>query len=308
MRKLILTYAALLLSTAAMAQDSFLFLSGSSESIALGGSAAAAYRTNYMAASENISLSALSDDCMSFGADYISYQPNYLSSQIYQGGGYIRATEKITVGATYRYEMLPEQSIVNGSGEIDGSMRAYGMGTELGVGYALNEKISVGASLSYIFTDIYTLSDSAFGVDLNATYRNEEITAVILISGLGTQGKSSIEQPTSIELASSNILEFAPRHELSYMGSFGYIVAPKGITSFTCGMGVEYSFDKRYFARVGYRDFNKKYAPGYSSFGVGVRISQFKVDATYIAAKSNSPINSSFMVGLTWTKKRKINN
>ncbi len=302
-RRVVLAAAAVVASSSLMAQTNFLSMASDPTSLSLAGANGASNATS-LSVTHNMASVVMSDDQMSFGASMMSLQPQYLNSQLYQVGGYYSLGDKLSVGAAFRYEGLPEQSVINSAGLAAGSFSPMGMAIDLGAGYAINENLAVGASLRYIYSDIYTLSDNAFGVNLSANYQIDNSTLALMVNNLGTQGES-IEQPTNVEIAAAHTFELAESHALGIMASGSYIVAPESLSSISAGVAAEYGLLSSYFLRVGYRYGDaQKYMPSYTSLGVGVGFSGVRLDASYLLGGESNPLNNSFMVGLSWSKKK----
>ncbi len=299
-KRIIATTVALFGSITAFAQTDFLSISGDAASVALSG-ANAAYSTNYMSVAENMSAAATADETLNVGVSALNWQPSYLDSFIYQLGGYYKPCEKIAVGASYRFESLAKQDIINSAGDVDGSFRPIGMSVDLGAAYAINENLSVGASASYMMSKIYTVTNSFVGVNLSATYKIQNSAIAILADNLGAENEV-ISAPMSVGAAASHSLSIAEGQRLGIMAAGSYIMAPSAISSVTYSGGVEYGYQSKYFARAGYLAADPVYMGDYASLGLGAVFNSIKVDASYLIGVNNSPINGSFMIGLSWSK------
>ncbi len=302
-RKIILTLAVSLnFSALLMAQNSFLAMPNDATSAALAG-ANGAYSPTNMAAGGNMAASVIGEDVANVGLNYMSLQPQYLNTSIMGGGGYYKLSDQLSLGAAFSFESGLEQEVINSAGVVDGTFSPYGMITEVGVGYALSEKLSVGLSARYIYSDIYTITDMAYGANLSATYKHESSSVALIATGLGTQGESIVTQPLSIEVAGSHKIEINPSQSLGVMATVGYIAAPASIASLKAAGAAEWSFESRYFVRAGYSYSDEDiYSPCYTSLGAGAAVGALRLDAAYLIGQSNNPLNGSFMVGLTWRK------
>ncbi len=131
---------------------------------------------------------------------------------------YGRHFEGVGTGSAHiRYVAYGEMDRTDVNGEVMGTFSAGDFILGAGFGRQLNPRISVGANLNFIFSQLESFNSFGVGLDLAGTYRNENerttVTAMIRNAGYQlTTYTSDVRAPlpTQALMAVSHKLEHAP--------------------------------------------------------------------------------------------------
>ncbi len=300
MIKRILCVLALLLSVSVVwGQTSFVSLPSDARTAAMGG-ATSALGADAFAPINNMASTLSSQSSLELGVSYMNWQPQFVNANIMSAAGYYKISDDLAVGASFQYEMLPSQEIISSSGTASGEFTPQGNAVGVGVAYALSERLSLGATAKYNSTKLYTLSQSAIMADVALNYKAAGGDIAVTLSNLGGSG-SELELPTSINVASGSTILRSGEHEVDYGAKLGYIFAPESISSLVVGLGLEYSYSQKYFARFGSTYYDSTYLSPWGSAGVGINVEGCRVDVAYmIPSESDSPIKGSWMLSASF--------
>jgi hypothetical protein len=158
--------------------------------------------------------------------------------------------------------------------------------------------LDVGLTGKWLYEKIYTNSATGWGVDLGAQYGYRDFRFGASILNLGPDMKFQQEDfsiPAHYRLGAAYLL---PEH---YFNGNWLILAdfvkPKGFDPYL-NLGMEYSYEKRFFARLGYKGGEANQSD--FAFGLGVKYKKYTVDYSYIPFKLNlgSSHQIAFMLGL----------
>ena len=158
--------------------------------------------------------------------------------------------------------------------------------------------LDVGLTGKWLYEKIYTYSASGWGVDLGAQYGYRDFRFGASILNLGPAMKFRQEDfslPTLYRLGASYLL---PEHYFDgnwlLLADF---VKPKGFDPYV-NLGMEYSYEKRFFARLGYKGGEANQSD--FAFGLGVRYKKYTVDYSYIPFKLNLGNSHQIAFILSW--------
>lgn len=301
MKYLISILGLLSLASVSLAQTSFMSVPNDAKSLSMGSTGVASSASAY-SLFNNVAATATSEDFTSVGLNYTYWQPSYAEAQTMSFAGFIKPTDKLALSLGYRYEMLPSQKYIDEIGTEGANFSPMGMSIDLGVAYNIVKGFSAGLNLRYINTSLIDKTNSAFSADVHFMYQLARSNIGLTVNNLGTES-GPIVQPMNIKIGGSYELLNMQFHKLTPQVQVGYILSPSDITSITASIGLEYSFDSKYYVRAGYSYADDtKFMPDHASVGLGVRFRGFAVDAAYlIATGSNNPIKNTFSVNLSWS-------
>ncbi|MGL5227747.1 MAG: PorV/PorQ family protein, partial [Bacteroidales bacterium] len=81
--------------------------------------------------------------------------------------------------------------------------------------------------------------------------------------------------------------------------SFGDRSFSNEIKEINLGIGAEYSYNDQFFARMGYHYESEMMGNRrFFSFGAGVKLNIFQVDASYLVASQNNPLDQTFRISI----------
>lgn len=288
------------LSCTAFSQTTFLTVPNDARSLSLGGVGASSSATAY-SIFNNTAATALSSDVVNVGVNYMYWQPSALQAHSMAVAGFFKPMENLSVALGVRYERQSNQTIFDANGAIGDTFTPNGLAVDLGVAYRIFEGFSAGVNLRYISSTIYKDMDSAFGGDIHFMYQIAGANIGLTVNNIGTK-LDAISQPMNVKLGGSYEVLKGEQHSLVPMLQVGYIVTPKDMASITAAIGLEYSFDSKYYVRAGYSYADKtKFMPDHASVGVGVKVAGIAIDAAYlIATETKSPIRNTFSVNVSW--------
>ena len=90
-------------------------------------------------------------------------------------------------------------------------------------------------------------------------------------------------------------MALSEQHALAATLGARYYFLPKDSHLFTSGIGVEYTYDKKYSLRAGYE--LAEHNMSHATFGAGVKLGGFKLNAAY-ALKTSEDGTNNFSLGL----------
>jgi len=156
----------------------------------------------------------------------------------------------------------------------------------------------MGLTGKWLYEKIYTYSATGWGVDLGAQYGYRDFRFGASILNLGPDMKFQQENfsiPTHYRLGAAYLL---PEH---YFGGdwliLADIVKPKGLDPYV-NLGMEYSHQKRFFARLGYKGGEANQSD--FAFGLGVKYQKYTVDYSYIPFRLNLGSSHQIAFILSW--------
>lgn len=299
MKYLISILGILSISCTAFSQTVLLTVPNDARSLSLGSTGASSTATAY-SIFNNVASTALSNDVTNVGVNYMYWQPSAIQTQSAALSGFFKPMENLSVALGVRYNMQSSQEEIGISG-VSGSFTPFDFAIDLGVAYRLFDGFSAGVNLRYIGSTIYKDMKSAFAADVHFMYQIEKANIGLTVNNMGTKLNDTY-QPMNVKLGASYEVLNSGQHSLMPIVQIGYIFAPKDLSSITAAIGLEYSFDSKYYVRAGYTYADKtKFMPDHASIGVGVKVVGITIDAAYlIATQSFSAIRNTFSVNVSW--------
>ena len=218
--------------------------------------------------------------------------------------GYYQISPKIgavTVG--YRYFTLPKYERIGNNGESKGNYNPDEMSFDLGYAYAITAELGIAANVRYIRSAIEKdQTGTAFAGDLSLYYTKNSFAVGLSLMNLGQKISyygEKYEMPTKVKLGGSYSYLLGEQHMLTGNAEVAYKFLPSDYSGVEGGIGAEYTYKNMLSARAGYHLGDEdKTSPNYATVGCGVKYWKLALDATYLIAKSDSPLKNCFWLTL----------
>lgn len=257
------------------------------------------------------------DSCpRAVGYSFGGWMPSQKIHSQHTVAGYWKPSKHHSFSAGVRYFSYPEINSSEDDGSIVGQFTPFDATIDLGYSYALTANLSFASTARYVTGKVSDMkgskTGSAFGVDLGLYYRKNRINAGLVLSNIGTKinyGGEDNSMPARVKVAGGYSLLSNNRHVVNGVLEAAYAFLPKYYTGFESGIGMEYVYDKLIAVRAGYRLGNSEDNPtvvpsnfgsslSYTTFGLGLNLWRYTLDASYLLAGSESPVRNSFRLSL----------
>ncbi len=257
------------------------------------------------------------DSCSrAVGYSFGGWMPSQKIHSQHTVAGYWKPIKNQSFSVGVRYFSYPEINSSDDEGNITGYFNPYDLTLDLGYSYAISANLAVTSTLRYVTGKVSDVegskAGSALGADLGLYFRKNRINAGLALSNIGTKinyGGDSYSMPARVKLAGGYSLLSKNRHVVNGVLEVAYAFLPKYYTGFESGIGVEYVYDKLIAVRAGYRLGNSEDNPAvvpsnfgsslsYTTFGLGLNLRKYSLDASYLLAGSESPVRNSFRLSL----------
>jgi len=189
-------------------------------------------------------------------------------------------------------------SFTKGTGEeITGeNYTPYEILLRAGLGVAFSDNFALGVNLKYAKEHLLSsYSNEGLVFDITGTWRLNNTFVTGGLTGLGEGVKSDAGDnyplPTALDIAGNHIFELAEDHAVQLAARADYYLSGE----FALGAGIEYGFADMVFARAGYHYGGESLVPSFASAGLGLKLGNFFVDASY--AFASDILNNSFAIG-----------
>lgn len=192
------------------------------------------------------------------------------------------------------------------------SYSPHNLAIDLGVGIKIVKGLSAAVNLRYINSKMYEDAANAFGVDVQFMYNIKRTNIGLSVNNIGTKTTynneyagttypTTMDMPTNIKLGASHNYFKSDMHSLTSVLEMGYVLAPKDSRTFFGSLGLEYGLKDMFFVRAAYSlADDTKYIPSHFSCGLGVKVIGIGVDVAYLTAFSDSPLNNTFAINLSY--------
>lgn len=272
----------------------------SSASIAKGGLSLTDASNTAYSAFQSPAAMAFSKDVMDLSVGYIMWQPTQVKTNIVNAAGMYKINEKFGVAAGVSYGMSPKYDIIDATGKASGSFRPSEMELGAGLAWRLHKNVSVGANVGYARSTLAeSVSYSALVADLHALAVFGGFKASVALSDIGTGVTSAsgvkFSLPTSLALAAGYDAALVEKHAIGVEAQAQYYFTGDIAASF----GAQYTYDDLVSVKAGYRYGGASVIPSFVSAGVGVKISEIKLDLAYLM--SSTAMANSMCVSLGYS-------
>lgn len=144
--------------------------------------------------------------------------------------------------------------------------------------------LRLGASFLYPFNDYNKL---ALSLDLNKL--------LVPAPPMQRDGETEVDYQERMQ----NYRDMSPIKGI--FKSFGDRSFSDEIKEINLGLGAEYSYNDQFFARMGYHYESEMMGNRrFFSFGAGVKLNIFQLDASYLVASQNNPLDQTFRISLAF--------
>lgn len=223
---------------------------------------------------------------------------------------------KSSIGVGFRHFTEGEHRQYGQAGEDLGLFRPRHTSIDLGYAHRIN-RFSVSATIRYISSEISDAPGSeragTVGGDVGMTYTSGWLRVALALSNFGGRidyGQGSKEDmPMWIKSGIMCYIFKRKDHNIFGTLDLAYQIHD-GNDGMMGGVGVEYTYNYRYFLRGGFRfGDEEKTSPSYGTVGAGVNLRtrgrvrkpfkmtpSFSIDAAYLITKKDSPLRNTFLV------------
>ncbi|MBR1888029.1 MAG: PorV/PorQ family protein [Bacteroidales bacterium] len=257
---------------------------------ALAGAGAASVGSTAYASFVNSAIIPFSNNTADFAAGYEYWAPSLgAANAITLAGAYMIGNIGLSLGGVYQMEQK----------DLEGFRPAE---VQVGAGFGIRVLpwLGLGVNARYVQENLFQgYSQNGFGLDAMALFFPVwGLTLTAGVANIGTKVKDSAgnayPQPTSIVAAAAYYRVLGSRHAIEFMLDENYYLNSR---TNAISVGMEYSYDRIAFARVGYRIASENAAyPSHLSLGLGVQYKGFRLDVSYLTL--SEAIGNSVAIGL----------
>lgn len=260
---------------------------------------------------------ALDDSSWGAGYTFGAWMPSFNIHTLHTVSGYFKPADKHSLAAGFRYFFYPETGLMTSDGELAGQFSPFDIAVDVGYGFAVCENLAVATTVRYLGGRKSNLADagaaSAFGADLGMYYRNNNLSAAVALSNVGTKvnyGGADYDMPARVRGAAGYMFSLCDKHALNGTLEAAYVFLPENYTGFEAGIGLEYVYNGMAAFRAGYRLGNSESDPetipdnfgsslSYATLGAGLNLCKYSLDVSYLLAGSGSPLRNSVRLSLS---------
>ena len=222
-----------------------------------------------VSAVSNTSMRLFDAQSLDIQANYCSWAPKSAKTSDINATVFAKAGDKFGIDVAFSTCSGASYTVVGESGISGKEFSPKDMLVKAGVGYMINDMLSVSAAFRYMSSTLAPgASYSAMGGDLFVSGDFDGFKATAGINSIGTKvktdGGAEFPIPTAITLAGEYPLAVADNQALSFAAQADYYLNG-GIR---LGLGAEYAFNDMVFARLGYSLGGKSVIPSFLSAGV----------------------------------------
>lgn len=303
--KVVIAAAASLAAISANAQTAG-FLDVNPDPVAMGmaGTGTVLEATSY-SMWNNIAATALDDETMQIGAAYSLWQPSVTSNNTVAVAGYGRVAKFMTISAGVKYFGHRPYDITDATtGMVTGTFTPVDLEAGIGLGFRILPILSVGATVSYVHSDIGgPEKGAAVAADFGALLDLKFLRVGLTVDNIGSKidyGYSAYSLPANAKLGVGTVQRFGneDKHAISVNLQGGMAFDSKAPFA---EVAAQYSFNDFFRVSAGYHygDADKFVIGSYASIGAGIKILGISINAAYlIGVSDNSPVGNSFAVGV----------
>ena len=242
----------------------------------------------------------LGQESLDISASWYSWAPGGVKSNDINVDAFARIGKRLALTAQFGLDNGERYDIYDSQGSKGGFFAPNDMIVRVGAAYRITPAISAGASFRYLSNKLSkVVSYSAVAADITAAMQFGGARVSAGVTNLGGSvkdaGGNAFGLPTAVSVAGDYGLAFGEMHALSARAQFDLFF--KG--GLRAAVGAEYGFRDLAFLRLGYSYGGKSPFPGFFSAGLGVKVSGFKLDATYLLG--SAAIGGTLGVGLGYS-------
>jgi len=321
MKKLMLTFAAVLLCGAAFAQDAegphvavtsemalqFSRIGRSPVAESMGGAGLLSTTSFAWASFNNPAAIPFAQQKADIAVSYNTWKPS--SSNYLNIGGSYNINDKVGITAGASLGMGKTMKVTDEYGMDNGIFRPTDYQANIGIAYRFIPWMSVGANVRYIGQKIFTgTRQGTFASDIYFMGSYKGIKATVGLDNLGGKVKdlagSKWSIPSSLTFAAGYETTLWDVHgiEAEFRGDY-YFVCDRAVVynPFCFALGAGYSY-KFITVRAGYHyGAESSLIPSFCSAGLTVRLSRLHIDAMYYIAKESNPLKNNLSFGLGYS-------
>jgi hypothetical protein len=216
--------------------------------------------------------------------------------------GFFALHEKHVVSVGSRLFLHPESALVSPLGIITGMYKPIDFSVDVGYAYKVAPKLSVGATLYYIRSQMSPEHTSnAFACDVGLLYKQDRFSLGLTAKNLGTPiqfEEFSSALPARVELGAGVTLPMADNHILQGNLQGSYMLYYGGISA---GVGLKYTFKNFIGISTGFRyGTPDKEIPSFLSAGLDITWAGLKIQGTWLYGFYKGLLTNSLSIGLGW--------
>ena len=258
----------------------------------LAGAGAASVGSTAYASFVNSAIIPFSNSTADFAAGYEYWAPSLGAAHaINLAGAYRIGNIGLSLGGVYQMEQKDFDGFRPGEVQIGA-----------GFGMRILPWLGLGLNARYVQENMFQgHSQNGFGLDAMAFFAPVwGLTLTAGVANIGSKVKdtagNAYPQPASIVAAAAYylVLGVGSKHGIEFMLDENYYLNSR---TNAISVGMEYSYDRLAFARVGYRIASENAVyPSHLSLGLGVQYAGFRLDVSYLTL--SEIIGNSVSVGL----------
>lgn len=277
----------------------FLSLPSDPITISMGNSSTAAISSTFSFYNNSAAI-LLSEQKSAVGISWLNWQPDEGKNNLYTASGYSKIGTKLSISAGFKYLNYPSQALIDINGNETGSFSPTEYSFGAGLGFLITHSLSASINFNYISSKMGDdAKGSAFAIDAAVMYKIKMFRIGVTASNIGSKidyGYDKYSLPSNIKLGLGIDDCIAGKSNLAITAEGGMMTSN---SSAFAGIGAEYNYNKIVFVRAGaYYGDKEKATPSFGSFGLGFNLRGITLNAAYIIAGSDSPINNSMSLSL----------
>lgn len=234
----------------------------------------------------NASSMSFLEKTFSIAASYGMWQPAAAKDQILGAGAVFKATGRLAFGVAAKMFNQPAYTIFDENGvasQVNGTFTPKEASVGLGVSFAVTDFLSVGVTGKMLSSSLAKdAKANVFGGDVSLVYAADALRAGLSVNNLGGKvkyGTSEYSQPSLVKAGASYTFGSAAASAVTAAAEADYLFAG----ALMAGMGAEYSYKDRVFARAGFHYGDKaKAIPSYASLGLGGQFAGVSLNAAFL--------------------------
>jgi long-subunit fatty acid transport protein len=211
----------------------------------------------------------------------------YQDVKLNNGAIAVPISDRFTIGLSATHL---DYGVIDGyddHGLSTGQISSYDLAGALSLGWAINDRLSIGATGKYINQKLADLNVSGFAADLGLAWRFPHIAFAAVLANVGPFLKYeqiSEHLPTTGRLSIA-VTPFGN----SFLTAFEVEKAQVG--DVTLKQGIEYNYNEQYFLRAGYNYYPNRETMNFGSgptFGAGLKFNRAGIDYAYTPKDSHT--------------------
>ena len=258
--------------------------------VAVAGAGAASMSSVSHASFVNSAVIPFYDGSGDFGVGYEYWAPSLGAAHaVNVAGAYKFGSVGVSLGGVYQMEQKDPDGFSPSEVQIN-----------LGAGVKLLPWMGLGVNARYLRENMFKgYSNGAFGLDAMLLFTPVKgLSVTVGASNIGSSIKdsagNSYPQPSSVKAAAAYLLGINSKNALEFMLDEDYFWTSR---TNAVSFGMEYSYARMVYARVGYRIATEGAAyPSHLGLGLGAEYKGFRLDVSYLTL--SEAIGNSVAIGL----------